>query len=117
MGTTADRVESELRRAGYPHRHDLNSLTFNLLPHADRTDAPTVEEVERHVTDGSVLAWLRDTYDISMVTNDPALMVDYLQRALNVESYGVHNNGLLLLLAHLIEAWQQELGQYRAALT
>jgi len=116
MGTTADRVVAELRRRGYPEPGDLNHLTFALLSHADLPDAPPVEEVERHVGDGSVLTWLRDEHGVGMVPIDPDLMVDYLQRALNVESYGVHSNGFLRLLAHLIEAWQQIAGYYRQAL-
>jgi hypothetical protein len=116
MGTTADRVVAELRRAGYPELIDLNHLTFNLLPRADLPGAPTVEDVERHVSDGSVLTWLRDEHGVAMVPIDPDLMVDYLQRAMNVESYGVHGNGFLRLLAHLIEAWQQIVGYYREAL-
>lgn len=116
MSIAADRVASDLRAKGYPDAVDLNWLTFTLLRHVDRPDAPTVETVQRHVDDGSVLTWLRDTYGIGVVANDPTLMVDYLQRSLNVENYGVTNNGLLLLLAPLVEAWQQELGHYRDAL-
>ena len=56
------------------------------------------------------------THDLAAGHSDEALFVDYLQRAVHIEDYGVRRNRLLLLLALCAEALQQGLGKYRDAL-
>lgn len=109
--TERDRVDAELRLAGWPDSVDLNQVLWALVPLADRNDV-TVEEVEARVEDGSVLAWLEERHGVPRPSVDEALFVDYLQRAVGTEQYGVNRNGLLLLVAECAEALQQRLGKY-----
>jgi len=95
---------------------DLNGLLWALVPLAD--SAPVgVEEVVARVDDGSVFSWLHERLGVPRPSADEALFVDYLQRAVGVEQYGVRSNGLLLLIAECAEALQQAMSRYRDALS
>ena len=113
--TSRDAVEADLRRRGYPHFIDVNQLIWTLMHRADQEQV-SIKEVEQRVEDRSVFAWLNERFGIPRPHYDEPLFVDYLQRAVSVEQYGIERNGLLLLIAQCAEALQQELGHYRDAL-
>jgi len=91
-------------RAGYPDPSDTNLVIWTLYRHL--SSPVPYEVVEARVVDGTVGRWLGENFGVKLV--DERRFVDYLQRAWDVETYGI-GDGIHLLHAHLVEALQQAL--------
>lgn len=94
----------------------LTTLGFSLNSLLDHGETASIEDVHKHISDGSLFTWLSGTYgggiDLSLYQpEDETAVLDLfgnLASAVNARrKFGVERNGLALLAAYCFEGLQR----------